>query len=360
MTIATGSLITAADYNALATLINKVYDDIYSGATPVDPTTNASTIANYKFGWGGTAVTAVSIGELITDEQLNNIICRANIGVDITNNTPTNLTYVDQHMLITAADWTTVDAVLNLLITNKNNMDPTEQTVTSPQTAGNGVSKTVRTTAWGAAPAATAILDCVFDVDFTSYDKARHFFNSGGQHHILGYGSGGSTVAYGQWITLFSQLGTVAITLDNTTQTGTGGTSTNKGFYDCIVGDPTNLSAAEWTLLFTSGSGSGAYGSYGSYSGAYGCYAAYAAYGGYASLGLRIYGMLSTTGDKFHIKVTLDNTALCTTVDGTTTIEVQERKLNNQTCTTTTTVSTPFTVNLTPYDPQYSIGNALE
>ena len=357
MTIATGSPITAADYNALATLINKVYDDIYSGAGPVDPTTNAATIANYKFGWGGTAVTAVSIGELITDEQLNNIICRANIGVDITNNTPTNLTYVDQHMLITAADWTTVDAVLDLLITNKNNMDPTEQTVTSPQTTGNGVSKIVRTTAWGAAPAATAILDCVFDVDFTSYDNARHFFNSGGQHHILGYGSGGSTVAYGQWITLFSQLGTVAITLDNTTQTGTGGVSQNKGFYDCIVGDPTNLSAAEWTLLFTSGSGSGAYGSYGSLSGAHGCYTAF---GGYASLGLRIYGMLSTTGDKFHIKVTLDNTALCTTVDGTTTIEVQERKLNNQTCTTTTTVSTPFTVNLTPYDPQYSIGNTLE
>ena len=357
MAIATGSLITAADYNALAALINKVYDDIYSGATPVNPVTNAATIANYKFGWGGTAVTSVSIHDLITDEQLNNIICRANIGVDITNNTPTNLTYVDQHMLITAADWTTVDSVLDLLITNKNNMDPTEQTITSPQTAGNGTSKAIRTTAWGTAPAATAILDSVFDVDFTSYDKARYFFNSGGQHHILGYGSGGSTVAYGQWITLFSQLGTVAITLDNTTQTGTGGTSTNKGFYDCIVGDPTNLSAAEWTLLFTSGSGSGAYGSYGSYSGAYGCYAAY---GGYASLGLRIYGMLSTTGDKFHIKVTLDNTALCTTVDGTTTIEIQERRLNNQTCTTTTTVSTPFTVNLTPYDPQYSIGNALE
>ena len=94
MTIATGSPITAADYNALATLINKVYDDIYSGAGPVDPTTNAATIANYKFGWGGTAVTPISIGyagELITDEQLNNIICRANIGVDITNNTPTNL-----------------------------------------------------------------------------------------------------------------------------------------------------------------------------------------------------------------------------------------------------------------------------
>ena len=364
MTIATGSPITAADYNALATLINKVYDDIYSGAGPVDPTTNAATIANYKFGWGGTAVTPISIGyagELITDEQLNNIICRANIGVDITNNTPTNLTYVDQHMLITAADWTTVDAVLNLLITNKNNMDPTEQTVTSPSAAGNGTSIDNRTTAWGADPVpfpgSAPILDCVFDVDFTSYDKARHFFNSGGQHHILGYGSGGSTVAYGQWITLFSQLGTVAITLDNTTQTGTGGVSQNKGFYDCIVGDPTNLSAAEWTLLFTSGSGSGAYGSYGSYSGAYGCYTAF---GGYASLGLRIYGMLSTTGDKFHIKVTLDNTALCTTVDGTTTIEVQERKLNNQTCTTTTTVSTPFTVNLTPYDPQYSIGNTLE
>ena len=114
MAIAIGSLITAAEYNALATLINKVYDDIYSGATPVEPVANASTIANYKFGWGGTAVTAVSIGELITDEQLNNIICRANIGVDITNNTPTNLTYVDQHMLITAADWTTVDAVLDL------------------------------------------------------------------------------------------------------------------------------------------------------------------------------------------------------------------------------------------------------
>ena len=355
MTIAVSSLITAADYNALAALINKVYDDIYSGATPVNPVTNAATIANYKFGWGGTAVTPVSISELITDEQLNAIICRANIGVDITNNTPSNLTYVDQHQLITAADWTTVDSVLDLLITNKNNMDTTEQTLTSPSAAGNGTSTTARTTAWGTGPAATAIIDCVFDVAFTSYDKARYFFNAGGQHQISGSGAAGTTVAYGQWVTLFSQMGSVAITLDNTTQTGTGGTSTNKGFYDCIVGDPTNLSAAEWTLLFTSGSGSGAYGSYGTYG--TGCYASY---GGYASLGLRIYGMLSTTGDKFHIKVTLDNSAICTAVDGTTTIEVKERRLNNQTCTTTTTVSTPFTVNLTPYDPQYSIGNTLE
>ena len=70
MTIAVGSLITAADYNALATLINKVYADIYSGATP---TTNATTIANYKFGWGGTSVSAVSISDLITDEQLNKL-----------------------------------------------------------------------------------------------------------------------------------------------------------------------------------------------------------------------------------------------------------------------------------------------
>ena len=350
MTIAVGSLITAADYNALATLINKVYADIYSGATP---TTNATTIANYKFGWGGTSVSAVSISDLITDEQLNNIICRANIGVDITNNTPSNLTYVDQGILITSADWTTVDGVLDLLITNKNNMDTTEQTLTSPSAAGNGTSTTARTPAWGTS--AVPLIDCVFDVDFTSYDNARYFFNAGGQHQISGSGASGTTVAYGQWVTLFSQMGSIAITLDYTTQTGTGGTSTNKGFYDCIPGDPTNLSAAEWTLLFTSGSGSGAYGSYGTYGS--GCYAGS---GGYASLGLRIYGMLSTTGDKFHIKVSLDNSAICTAVDGTTTIEVKERRLNNQTCTANTTVSTPFTVNLTPYDPQYSIGNTLE
>jgi len=360
VTIAVGSLITAADYNALATLINKVYDDIYSGATPVNPVTNAATIANYKFGWGGTAVTGVSISDLITDEQLNAIICRANIGVDITNNTPSNLTYVDQHMLMTYADWTAVNGVLDLLIANKNNMDPTEQTITSPSAAGNGTSIDTRTTAWGATGTGHQgiILDTVFEVDFTSYDKARYFFNSGGQHHILGYGSGGSTVAYGQWITLFSQMGTIAITLDNTTQTGTGGISQNKGFYDCIVGDPTDIHASEWTLLFTSGAGSGAYGSYGSY-GTYGCYSAYSAYGGYSTLGLRIYGMLSTTGDKWYIKVTLDNSALCTTIDGITNIEVQERKLNNQSCTTTTTVSTPFTVNLTPYVPQYAIFETL-
>ena len=200
-------------------------------------------------------------------------------------------------MLITAADWTTVDSVLDLLITNKNNMDPTEQTITSPQTAGNGTSKAIRTTAWGTAPAATAILDCVFDVDFTSYDKARHFFNSGGQHHILGFASGGSTTTYTQWTTLYSQMGTVAITLDNTTQTGTGGVSLNKGFYDCIVGTPT-LSSTDWTLLFTSGSGTGTYGTYGTYGS--GCYTGA---GGYTSLRLSIFGMLSTTGDKFYIKV---------------------------------------------------------
>ena len=362
MTIAVGSLITAADYNALATLINKVYDDIYSGATPVNPVTNAAAIANYKFGWGGTAVTAVSIGELIRDEHLNNIICRANIGVDITNNTPSNLTYVDQGMLMTAADWTTINGVLSLLETYKNDMDPTEQTLTSPGTVGNGTSVDARTTAWGtgvvAADHNSVILDTVFEVAFTSYDNARYFFNSGGQHHILGSGAGGSTIAYGQWVTLLSQLGSVIITLDNTTQTGTGGTSTSKGFYDCVVGDPTDLHAAEWTLLFTSGSGSGAYGAYGSYG--TGCYGVMAAYGGYSTLGLRVYGMLNTAGDKWYIKVTLDNSALCTTVDGTTTIEIKERRLNNQSCTTVTTVSTPFTVLLTPYDPQYAIFETLE
>ena len=261
MTIAVSSLITAADYNALAALINKVYDDIYSGATPVNPVTNAATIANYKFGWGGTSVAAVSIADLITDEQLNNIICRANIGVDITNNTPTNLTYVDQHMLMTGADWTTVNGVLSLLETNKNDMDPTEQTITSPGAAGNGTAKSIRTTAWGTGP----VLDCVIDVAFTSYDKARYFFNAGGQHHILGAGASGSTIAYTQWVSLFSQMGSIIISLDNTTQSGTSGVSSGKGFYDCIVGDPTDIHAAEWTLLFTTGSGTGAYGCAGSY-----------------------------------------------------------------------------------------------
>ena len=360
MTIAVGSLITAADYNALAALINKVYDDIYSGATPVNPVTNAAAIANYKFGWGGTAVTAVSISDLITDEQLNNIICRANIGVDITNNTPSNLTYIDQHMLMTAADWLTVNGVLDLLITNKNNMDPTEQTLTSPSATSNGTSIDTRTTAWGATGGhGGVILDSVFEVDFTSYDNARYFFNAGGQHHILGAGASGSTVAYTQWVSLFSQMGSVIISLDNTTQTGTGGTSTNKGFYDCIVGDPTNLHAAEWTLLFTTGAGTGAYGCYGTYSGS--TQSDFSAWGGvYTCLGLRVYGMLNTAGDKWYIKVTLDNSAITTIVDGTTTIELKERRLNNQTCTTTTTVSTPFTILLTPYDPQYAVFETLE
>ena len=42
-------------------------------------------------------------------------------------------------------------------------------------------------------------------------------------------------------------------------------------------------------------------------------------------------------------------------MDGTHTIELKERRLNNQSETTVTTISTPFTVLLTPYDPQYSI-----
>ena len=356
MTIAVGSLITAADYNALATLINKVYADIYSGATP---TTNATTIANYKFGWGGPSVASVSISDIITDEQLNNVIVRANIGVDVTNDTSSSLSYVDFGSIVTAADWTTVDTILDELIVNANDMDATEQTITSPGTAGNGISIDNRTTAWGATGGHSGvILDTVFEVDFTSYDKARYFFNSGGQHHILGYGAGGSTVAYGQWITLFSQMGSIIVSLDNTTQTGTGGTSTNKGFYDCIVGDPTDIHATEWTLLFTSGSGRGASGAYGSYG--TGCYGAYSSYGGYSSLGLRVYGMLNTAGDKFYIKVTLDNSALCTAVDGTTTIEIQERKLNDQSKTTVTTITTPFTVLLTPHDPQYAVFETLE
>ena len=110
MTIATGSLITAADYNALATLTNKVHADIYSGATP---TTNATTIANYKFGWGGPSVAAIAAAQLITDEQLNNIIARANTGVDVTNDTTTSLGYVDQGVKAIGADWIAVNGVLD-------------------------------------------------------------------------------------------------------------------------------------------------------------------------------------------------------------------------------------------------------
>lgn len=95
---------------------------------------------------------------------------------------------------------------------------------------------------------------------FTSYNEARYFFNAGGEVRT-GISAFGPTAdaGYRNWVQVFNQMGSIALNWNTTFQTGTGGTSSNIGFYDLTE---------DWQQIFiTSGPARGwkADGEYGEY-----------------------------------------------------------------------------------------------
>jgi len=281
MAVVQGNKALASDYNTLRTEINKWFRDPNPSMTFND--------AQQTWGWGGDAVSAVSQGQLMTATQMNALIDRCNIGEDICNSVSGQLSQIVTGNLLTAAEFNAIESKSDLIDTNRLDIEAAEMSI-------SGGGSTVRNTNWGAGQRIYAR----FGWTFTSFAKARYFFNSGGavtmSANITGYSTGAGWD--GQGINgILNDAGTITMNYTTTTQSGSGGSPVSKGYYDLTT---------SWQSIFQQ-SGTGAY----------------------TDADLEIWAIRNATGTFFEFWYEL-TPGSGRDVDGTTTATTQYRKLNNQ------------------------------
>jgi len=300
MAVVAGTLAQASDYNTLRGEVNRWFADNYAGSISFGN-------ANQTYGWGGSEVSSVSAGTLMTAAQMNALIDRCNIGEDISSGVSGSIAQVAQGTQIAAAKFNEIETKSDSLTTNRLLIEAAELALT---TGGSSA----RSTTWSSA------VDCIFRWTFPTFDEARYFFNSGGAFNIYGSISGYSTgtgwdgAGFNE---IFTTMGTIYMNYTQTTQSGSGGTPTSIGYYD--------LTTSYQTIFSQTGSGA------------------------YTDATLVIAAQRSASGNYVQIRVTL-TPGSGRSVNGTTTITTQRRKLINQS-------SGGASLSITA--PSYQLDNAL-
>ena len=232
MSISIGDRILASDFNTLKDDVNKWFGDIYAGTISFGD-------SNQTYGYGGVNVDAAADGSIVTPEQMNSLIDRCNIGVTISDVVTGSIDRVARGERIIATKYNETETKSSSLNTNRFDITAAEFSLLD---GGNSQ----RTTSY------STPIDCIFRYQFTDFDEARYFFNSGGSIDINGTITGYSTGTGfdGQGINdILTSMGTVSMNYTETTQSGSGGSLQSVGFYDL---------STSWTLLFQQ-AGAGAY-----------------------------------------------------------------------------------------------------
>jgi len=279
MAVVQGNAALASDYNTLRGEINDWFRDPNPSMTFGD--------GQQTYGWGGDAASAVSQGQAMTAAQMNALIDRCNIGEDICNSVSGQLSQIVAGNPMTAAEFNAIETKSDLIDTNRLDIEAAELSLA---TGGN----TARSTTWS-----SAVL-CTFRYTFASFAKARYFFNSGGAFNISatisGYstGTGWDGAGFNQ---IFTNMGTILMNYTQTTESGSGGTPTAIGYYDLTTG---------YQNIYTA-TGTGAY----------------------SDATLALAARYGSSGAYVELRLTLTPGA-GRSVNGTTTITTQKRKLDNQ------------------------------
>jgi len=343
MTIGVGKKITAADYNELVNATNKVFADNYPDSSPP---ANATAKANQQFGWGNDAATFAYAGKKITATLVNEVVDRLNLSADHVGSIY-NLDRVIVGQKVTANIWQDIQTVATD-VNNKKNI------AAAGQTAISVLGNIARTGGFG------SLLNYTVNLQFADYDRARYFFNSAGSIRLNLLRTGGTSVD-SQWDPVYQKLGTVSVSLTNTTSTSANIISEGKGFRDLTATDQLLLTANHDSGYGYGGYGYGGYG-YGGYGYGYGygygnCggygygYGGYGyggyGYGGYGYGGygygcvstrnIKVFGRVISTGPTYVIgpvrvilTVRLTSTNPATT-SGTHSLYVESRKATSKT-----------------------------
>ena len=230
--VSAGNPIYASDYNTLQPDINRWFGDDYPSATP-----GSETEANLRFGWGQSEISTVSAGNLIYESEFNELINRVNIGIDHTGSAESEMANAAIGFKIFASEYNDIDSKSTAVSAIKNQVDVFRRSISSKDSA-------TYSSTWD------NILQYEGFFDFSTYAKARYFFNSGGDIRITPDIYGYSTSVAAAWNTLLSSIGTVIFDLDGAAPTGAVGGNQGVGFYDLTT---------SYQLIYTLSSSGGIY-----------------------------------------------------------------------------------------------------
>jgi len=275
MPVNSGERITSSDFNTLVDLANDFFSDACTVCSFGD--------SNQQFGWGGSSLSYLT-SELIKSSDGNVVIDRANLGVGIINSVSGVLSNLSLGDRIESDVYNAIETKLTNLKSNKNDINVAETSIHAGTTSQ-------RTTSW------SSTINTTIRYTFTDFDETRYFFNSGGAFLLSLSLTGGSTGNANNWANLFSNIGTITFDFDDTNYSGSGGSPTAIGYYDLTT---------SYQNIFTA-TGTGAY----------------------TDNDLIIRALRSASGDYIDIQVILQDDH-AGTVNGTTTLTAQYRKLDDQ------------------------------
>ncbi len=218
MTYITGGPIQATDYNTFATLassMNEVYADLHPGAT---------TLPNAGYGYGQTALISVSAGNAVLATEwasLFNTMRNSGTHQGTTVVPPLPISNPASGAVIEAFNTpSTLASLVSTLRTNRFNVALGQSTLVS----GTSYTQPGAVIPWTNSLAWTA------QVNVSTWNNARYFFNSGGSILLNGSYSTPVTPEDIQWNAMLAAMSPLVFKANSTTpNSGTGGTSI--GFY---------------------------------------------------------------------------------------------------------------------------------
>lgn len=224
MTYTVGDIIQGSDYNAFVgtTSVSSGYASNAAAQNKVAALIGVG-FGSRGYGQTSTNVTTVGSNVQVSAGQWNNL--RSAMST-LNTHTGSGLTLQPTVAIgdtIQAYDGSggraNIPSLISTLDTNRYSADIAQMAVTSVLTSST-------TTPWN-----TSITH-VFTVDFGTEDRARYYFNSGGEIRFSGSHVGGSGAVDAAWTALLAAVGTVKLDANTTTYTGSGGSITNDiGFY---------------------------------------------------------------------------------------------------------------------------------
>ena len=203
MTIASGSLVEASDYNTIQTKVDSILGT-GSGDKGYGQAVSSSQQSS------GAVITDNHINELFADIQKAHTHQQGSASSAIAQVTTADV--IEANNGTSFKGWTQYSTAADLIETNRLTAASGGMTTTS--------AKTTETLSAGWNGSRNQIVTVVF----ADANARRHFFNSGGEIHIAASVASGGNTKSQDWATMCSSSGTIKIAEDGITKTGASGT----------------------------------------------------------------------------------------------------------------------------------------
>lgn len=221
MTISSGGLIQASDYNTLRTTVSNILGTTGSGDVGYGQAITADTPVVSNTDLVSATTTTTKQWVALYNDMLK---IAQHQGTDISTLTTTYANNIKSGSVIYYNDIRLLSDTVTTLYNNRLNLNSSNTYWVESQ-----ILSSQRTTQWGALSKPS--VQHSFTLDFTTYTAARYFFNTGGRIMFTASRTGGTTpwTQNDDWTAMLSSIGTVVFNYGSTSASSGNGTSI--GFY---------------------------------------------------------------------------------------------------------------------------------